>query len=382
TAIPFVLPSSAMEGVTLLEPLYNSVYAVDSNSSLLWYLPGSYYYGTRAVPGGTFLVIYGDLQQLAVSGFREYDLAGNIVKDTNVEQVNALLQNLGADFTITCFHHDVRRLDNGNYLMLAQTEQLSDAQGPGLDILGDVVLLMDNNLQVLWTWNSFDHLDVTRKAVLGETCPTFVPGCVGFLASVANDWTHSNSVSVTPDGNIIVSSRHQDFVYKIAFQNGAGNGHVIWKLGKDGDFTWYSGDPYPWQSHQHDAEFESATLMTLYDNGNTRVQSFGGNSRGMALQIDEVNLTVTPILSADLEGYSAALGAAQKLLNGNYSFDSGIVGGGAQSIEVDGTGSIVSRIAVVGFAVYRTFRLPNLYSAPLPSRMGLPPRRSTIGASE
>ena len=62
--------------------------------------------------------------------------------------------------------------------------------------------------------------------------------CVLFNAAKANDWTHGNSVSLTYDGNLIYSARHQDLVYKIAYANGAGDGHVIWKLGKDGDFAW------------------------------------------------------------------------------------------------------------------------------------------------
>jgi hypothetical protein len=382
TAIPFIAPSSVTESITLLMGLFDFEYAVDTNSNLLWYLPGFYYYGTRPVPGGTFLVVYGDTRELETSGLREYDLAGNILKDTNVEQVNTELQAMGLSFTVNAFHHDVRKLSNGDYLLLAQTEELGFAQGPGVDILGDVVLLVDNNLQVLWAWNSFDNLDVSRAAVLGETCQTNQAGCVAFLAPVANDWTHSNSVALTPDGNIIVSSRHQDFVYKIAYENGAGDGHVIWRLGKGGDFTWISSDPYPWQSHQHDADYPEPTVLTLYDNGNTRVASFGGDSRGMALLLDEVNLTATPILSADVGVYSMALGAAQKLFNGTYWFDSGIIAAGAQSVEVNSSGTIISQIDVTGVAIYRTFRLADLYSAPMASDFRPAPHRNTSGAAE
>ncbi len=362
TAIPMDLPSSMAQSTLLLEPILTNVCAVDPNSQVLWYLPGNYIYGTRPVPGGTFLTVYGGTRNLPVSGFTEYDLAGNIVKQTNVEQINAQLKNLGLSWTVNTFHHDVRRLPNGDYLALAQTEVLSNAQGPNTDIIGDVILLLDPNLQVLWTWNAFEHLDVTRQAVLGEVEPTYAIGFVGFLAPMANDWTHGNSVAVTPDGNLLYSSRHQDFVYKLAFQHGTGDGHVIWKLGKGGDFTWISSDPYPWQSHQHDADFPTPALLTLYDNGNTRIQSLGGNSRGMALIIDEINLTVTPVLVADMGVYSGALGAAQQLINGNYWFDSGDFGVSAKSDEVNADGSSVFEISVHN-PVYRSFRLTNLYSA-------------------
>lgn len=246
--------------------------------------------------------------------------------------------------------------------MLASTEVVSGAQGPTTSILGDVILVMNNNLDVLWTWNSFDHLDVTRKAILGETCMTGQGGCVVLKGTTANDWLHGNSVAPTPDGNIVYSARHQDLIYKIEYQNGAGDGHVIWKLGKDGDFTWHSTDPYPWQSHQHDAEYEgTSNTLSLFDNGNTRVASSGGNSRGQVMQIDEVNRAVTLVLNANLGIYSAALGSAQKLSNGNYSFDAGL--GVTQSSEVNKSGAIVGQLANSA-STYRTFRLRDLYSAP------------------
>ena len=49
---------------------------------------------------------------------------------------------------------------------------------------------------------------------------------------MANDWLHSNSEQYTSyDGNIIISMRHQDAVFKVNFAKGTGDGHIIWKLG-------------------------------------------------------------------------------------------------------------------------------------------------------
>ena len=42
---------------------------------------------------------------------------------------------------------------------------VTDVQGPGeVDVIGDVVVVLDEQLRVLWTWNAFDHLDVSRMA--------------------------------------------------------------------------------------------------------------------------------------------------------------------------------------------------------------------------
>ena len=163
-----------------------------------------------------------------------------------------------------------------------------------------------------------------RSAVLDSAgCPQPT------LAPIANDWLHSNSLAYTTDGHLIMSIRHQDWVIKINYANGTGNGNVIWRLGKDGDFSINSSDPYPWFSHQHDAEYELGgnEILSIYDNGNIRKIAFpAANSRGQVYKIDEVNRRATHELNADLGVYSFAVGAAQRLLNGNYHFTNGFIG--------------------------------------------------------
>jgi hypothetical protein len=45
------------------------------------------------------------------------------------------------------------------------------------------------------------------------------------------------------DGNLILSVRHQDWVIKIDYRGGSGDGHMIWRLGQNGDFAVGSTDP-------------------------------------------------------------------------------------------------------------------------------------------
>ena len=74
---------------------------------------------------------------------------------------------------IGVFHHDAISLPNDEVAVLATTEQItSGVQGPGqVDIIGDLIVVLDRNFQVVWTWDAFDHLDPHREATLGETCP-------------------------------------------------------------------------------------------------------------------------------------------------------------------------------------------------------------------
>jgi hypothetical protein len=65
-------------------------------------------------------------------------------------------------------------------------------------------------------------------------------------------------------------------VIKLDYQDGAGSGRVIWKLGNQGDFAMQSSDPYPWFSHQHGIEINSADTLVTFDDGNTRRIRPGG----------------------------------------------------------------------------------------------------------
>jgi len=361
-------PAAAVSSPILLGSSLGGAVAHDLEGHVVWYSNNGIYLVTRPEDGGYFWgTIESEQFDVSQQVIRKFDLVGMTVLETNAARVNEQLAAMGQR-PITGFHHEARTLPDGKIAALAGVEQiLTDVQGPGpVDVLGDMIVVFDSNLNVVWTWDTFDHLDVTRKAILGETCGP-VSACAPFyLAKTANDWTHGNALQQTPDGELLYSSRHQDWLIKVSYQNGTGDGHVIWRLGKDGDFQINSSDPWPWFSHQHDANFESSdpSALLVFDDGNTRVTSNGGNSRGQALRLDESNRTASFILNADLGVFSLAVGSAQLLPDHNYHFDAGFVPEGkgvAYSIEVDGTGQIVYE-AKSNTILYRTFRMTNLYT--------------------
>ena len=214
---------------------------------------------------------------------RKFDLTGMTLLETNAGRVNEQLRAMGKR-EITTFHHEARTLPEGRIAVLASVEQiLTDVQGPGpVDVVGDMIVVMDKDLNAIWAWDAFDHLDVHRMAVSGEKCPAACPPLR--LAATGTDWTHGNAVQQTADGNLLYSSRHQDWLAKIAYQYGSGDGHVLWRMGKDGDFNIDSTDPYPWFSHQHDGNFETAdpSRLMVFDNGNTRVAAMKGGAEPRA----------------------------------------------------------------------------------------------------
>jgi hypothetical protein len=362
-------PGGAARGLLLQTFISQSLRpaATDLGGDVLWYYDEQTRYVTRPLPGGTMLVLRDSLTPL--DEFREIDLAGNTLRETNIYRVSEQLVAAGGH-AITSFHHEAARLPDGKTLILCTNERvLTGVQSEGTDyVIGDVIVVLDENLQVVWSWDAFDHMDVTRKAIGDFKCRN-QPACVTSSPGLANDWLHSNSVSYVPsDGNLIVSMRHQDWVVKIAYEDGGGAGEVVWRLGKDGDFTLSSDDPYPWFSYQHDAEFDDADApgrISIFDNGNNR-QALPGpvskNSRGQVYDLDEVNRTATLRLNADLGGYSFALGSAQLLADGNYHFNSGWLPGDlSQSIGVQAGGAADFRLQS-NTTTYRSFRMRDLYT--------------------
>ncbi|MGH2543190.1 MAG: aryl-sulfate sulfotransferase, partial [Ardenticatenaceae bacterium] len=323
----------------------------------------------RAVDGGAFTMSLAD-GGLADQILREVDLAGHVVRQTTAARITEQLMALGQPDRFGAFHHEARRLPNGHTVVLGSVERiLIDVQGPGpVDVLGDYVVVLDENWQVVWAWNAFDHLDAERLAVLGETCTSMGPGCPPiFLDVIANDWLHSNSVAYSPDdGNLILSVRHQDWVIEIAYQDGAGTGAVQWRLGLEGDFALSSGDDSDWFSHQHDAHYVGGGQILLYDNGNTRcaVNPDDCESRGQLLAINEATSTAQLVVNADLGLYSQAVGSAQLLANGNYFFDSGLLGTPPDFYTVVGEVTPAGTSIYSMFMeaqIYRSFRMSSLY---------------------
>jgi arylsulfate sulfotransferase len=362
-------PRYARQELLLQAPFNARPFATDLDGNLMWVGPADLSYLTRPGDTGKFFGLATTGEDPQYDYVREFDLVGMTLRETSVARVSEQLQALGRR-PISGFHHDARALSGGRILLLASVEQiLTDVQGPGpVDVLGDMIVVLDRDLNVVWAWDAFDHLDPHRAAVLHEDCST--PGACAphYLSPTANDWTHGNSIASTPDGDILYSSRHQDWLVRIAFQDGKGDGSIVWRLGKDGDFAFDATDPYPWFSHQHDGEYESARVLTVFDNGNTRVATgMGSTSRGQALELDEPNRTARLVLNADLGLFSFALGAAERLTDGSYHFDCGwlmdaddLGRPSARSLQVTSHGEVVYSIKAAT-QIYRSFRMVDMY---------------------
>jgi hypothetical protein len=287
-----------------------------------------------------------DPESVGPNLLREIDLAGNPLWETNVYALNS---RLPAGFVLADFHHDLVPTQNGDLIMLVHTVRCLAHMGPGVAVsgvtnpcpldpdgnpqqkwLGDGLLAVDRNGNVLWSWNSFDHdtageiLRTRRPRVPGSdgsfssypyclaatgadgaschqatgtgTANTGDPLlCVGLSnecpVKFANDYEHMNSMFLDHDGDLIVSSRFQSWVMKIKldYPVNDGDGSVVWKLGQCKDVDSDPDDPLcfrtsdpggptqgmsdNWFSFQHNATVVHDGSLMLFDNENIKCRT-------------------------------------------------------------------------------------------------------------
>lgn len=395
--VSVVVPRSA--GSTISEPIIvhsaasvssgKRPFATDLDGNIVWYLPETDFL-TRLSGGGRLMVLadgpntVNNIRRNQV--VREYDIAGDVIRETNIGRVAEQMERFGIHSDcrtggkecVSGFHHEALRLPNGHVLAIAGLERMMPAGTQGskepVDVLGDVVVDLDEELQLTAVWNSFDHLDVTRASVYGATCK-LGPGSGGcpsiFLADKANGWTHSNSLNYIPaTGDFLISMPEQDWVLKVDWRDGKGSGKILWRLGKDGDFTAKTDDPSPWFSYQHDAGFEpvGSNFLSVLDDGHQRfAKDPKALTRGQLWKLDEESKTATLVYNADLGVYAIAVGSAQRLKNGGYTFEAGFINPAsvyARAVETDASGKIAHVLQIDGVVVYRSFRVEDIYSAP------------------
>jgi hypothetical protein len=364
--------------------------ASDLDGKVVWYLNSSAFL-VRMLSGGRFLTqaeganSENDMRRLQV--LKEVDLLGNSMRETNIARVAEQLAARGivsrckkdGQQCVSGFHHDAIRLPNGHTLAIAGLERMfpDGAQGSQdpIDVLGDIVVDLDEDFQVAWVWNSFDHMDLKRASIGDEKCK-FGRGGGGcppvFLADQANGWLHSNSLHyIRGSGDFLISIPEQDWVVKIDYQDGRGTGKVLWRLGQDGDFTVKASDPDPWFSFQHDARIETpgSNRLVVFDDGHRRKKKNPqANNRGQVWELDENSRTATLVYNADVGAYAVAVGSAQRLSNGSYTFESGFINPGpspySRSTETSPDGKIAYAQQLDGGVTYRSYRVPDLYTAP------------------
>jgi len=362
------------------------VAAVDNAGNLIWY----YDYDTsiglpvpiKLLPNGHVLM---NLVPVTGQGLynggtiQEIDLAGNLISQFTVTDVNDWLNAAGYNLNLFSIHQDIVALPNGHLILMVQYyEECTSIPGcVGTDnVIAEALVDLDANHNPVWVWNALDHLCSPTSG----PCLDINRRPLGFP-----DWTHGNSLAYSPDdGNLLLSLRNQLWVLKIDYQDGQGTGDILWRFGPQGDFTLTNGGIDDWNYAQHYANVVSPNStgvfnLMVFDNGDNRgmfdVPSAPCGTTGAPacysrvpiFQVDEVGMTATLLWQDNLSPvYSYAIGSAQLLNDNNVVMDIGFPSddpAGARYMEVthDPSPIVVLRMEVSGQDAYRMIHYPSLY---------------------
>nr|ACJ61002.1 TEG19 [uncultured soil bacterium] len=192
-------------------------------------------------------------------------------------------------------------------LVASYVEIPGDLSGVGGSVNGLIRDSYANEVDIasgtmLRRWSALDHVPLADSYAPVPSSP-----------DQSYDYFHINSISVTPDGHLLISARNTCALYKVHRTTG----EVIWSLG--GKSSSFSVAPDAVFGFQHHAAFENPRTIRLFDNGSGDGSTNPHPSRVVWLRVDEACMTVSlaDSMSSPGDAQSIGQGSAQRLPNGN-----------------------------------------------------------------
>lgn len=307
--------------------------AIDANGEVVWHYQSDYRTaGIDRLQDGNILMHRTDFSTLII------DLLGNEVRQyyaakrpfPTPDNPDAIpiegLQTL---------HHQPHQMPNGNFLAFSANGYLledyytqdTDPNAPRKDlmVMADTVVQLTPQGEVIWSWNTLDHLDPYRIGYDTTNSYWWVRGFDQHM-----DWSHGNGLSYDEaDDSILVSLRNQSAILKVDSKTK----EIKWILGRHkgwperlrNKLLTPVGDLL-WPGYQHNPRMTQAGTVILFDN-----RAWGGAmpyepplpvhenfSRGVEYAVDEEAMTVRQVwTSGDEQGedpcFSYAMSDAWRL---------------------------------------------------------------------
>ena len=244
--------------------------------------------------------------------------------------------------------HEFQLTDRGTALVIAYKiyrQDLRSVRGGkrrGLTMQNIVQEIDVDTGKVLFHWDANKHI-APRESY------DVVPDREGF----PYDYVHMNSVREDTDGNLLLSARATNAVYKVNRKSGK----IMWRLGgKRSDFKMGKGARFRFQ---HDAERQADGTLTIYDN-NADLPVPNRVSRGIQLRLDTKAKRATLVRQWKYPRplLAASQGNMQTLPGGNVFIG---WGGAIQNVtEFSRGGSIQWEARFTSKAVdtYRAYKFP------------------------
>ena len=302
----------AYKGYTLFAPLGGKeVYLIDMNGQPVhtWQMPlevGSY---GELLPNGNLLCA----ARTPAAPLGDLDGANGSILELDWDS------KVVWKYVDLYLHHAFSRLPNGNTLVLRWVETpneilqkvkggLPNTEKDGV-MWGDAIQEINPAGKVIWQWKAYEHLNPELDII----CPL----------CFRNRWSEANMVSVTPEGNILVSFKRISKIIQVNKETGK----IDWRFGEWPEFV-----------HLHD--------FSMLDNGNLLIFEPGSHGIGYETsrsQILEFDLETKEIVwqyneTNAVDFFSGSMGSCQQLPNGNILICEGDHG---RIFEVDRSSEIV-----------------------------------------
>ncbi len=326
----------------------------DDHGVPIWWAPQTNGYYAALLPDGNPMWIHDGV-------FEEHSLNGALVRT-----YSTVGQPLDG--------HELVVLPNGNHLVASLTPRphtdLSSWGGPSdVTITDHVVQEVDPSGQVVWSWDTADHIPVSETAPYWQQSELATPG-----GGFGNNYDPYHINSIEPDGDgLVLSFRHLDAVFKINGSTGA----IEWKLGGTlrPESLAFVNDPVAAQggafAGQHDARILSDGTLTLFDDGTDRARP----PRGVAYRLDLNRRRATLVQQvADPDVFATICCGSARVLapRGNYVFGWGGNPDSSPDItEMTPSGQRTISIRFPDDAVYRALPVPFNAISPESLRQGM-----------
>ncbi|MCK9280191.1 MAG: aryl-sulfate sulfotransferase [Melioribacteraceae bacterium] len=295
-------------------------------------------------------------EELTLHGWAGGSESNYLILDSNFTHIDTYQMKNGymAD------SHEFLMLPNGHVIMncydLQPVDLSNDVEGgkPNAMVAGSIMQELDNDKNVVFQWRSWDHFNYL-DTYFNTTLAAFDP-------------IHINSIELTIEGNLLISSRNLNEITKINRQTG----EIIWRLGgKNNQFTFIGEDETNkplYFSRTHDVRQLPNGNITVFDNGmDRRSAKF---SRAVEYKIDEINKTAELVFEyrhvPDI--YAQFQGSFRRLPNGNMFIGWGSASGSGSPAfsEITPDKKVVSEMTwqPAGLVSYRALKYPKEFLKP------------------
>lgn len=262
-----------------------------------------------------------------------------------IDPAGRVARTLGCARGLQARMHDMIAQPDGSYWLLCDEIRTLDlsAQGGSASarVLGAGAQHLSAAGDVLFEWSPFDHLEV-ELSILDPADRD---------AAVVN-WTHTNSLDLDAQGNLLLSFRNLNEVTTIETRTGV----VLWRLGGMHNQFTLEGVETPPFLHQHGVRAIGINEVQLLDNL--------GDASGS--RVERYSIDVMDVIAGlrgayrSAAGLVAQIGGSTQALPGGHTLVS--YGNGAGVEEYDLSGNVAWRLTGKTGYVFRAQRVRSLYT--------------------